>query len=63
MYATSIRCKVEYNKSVPSLPRMCSKGVTAVFSALKVIHIRRRQSVNLDCSLHLSPVWNTLDAT
>ena len=31
---------------------------------MEAIHIRRRQSMNLDCGLHLSPVWNSLlDAT
>ena len=31
---------------------------------MAAIHIRRRQSMNLDCGLNLSPVWNSLlDAT
>ena len=31
---------------------------------MEAIHIRRRQSINLDCGLPLSPIWNPLlDAT
>ena len=37
MYVTSIRGKVEYDRPVASLPRMCPKQASAVFLALKVI--------------------------
>ena len=43
----------------------CGNVATVVLlRTMEAIHIRRRQSMNLDCGLRLSPVWNPLlDAT
>ena len=39
----------------------CGNVATVVLlRTMEDIHIRRRQSMNLDCGLRLSPVWNPL---